>query len=177
MRKYLFEIQRQFEHAPTERFARAGQHPQLQLHLAPVRLHPRGLSCTLQPPVNRKLVDGEGKIAIPPGNRTPATQSVARELTTPSPRVKPLSRGTSNSVRGCRPVEDWNVFPFNHWWVIRDFDILWSKCIFFVVMSCLGVSKAVCIKTLRVLFRYIYWCRIPGKEMLSDLELWSELFN
>ena len=103
-RKYLFEIHRQFEHAPTQIFASPGQHPPLHLHLATIRLQPTGLSCTLQPPVNRKLVGGEGKNVTPPGNRASAIQSVARELTTPSPRVKLLSCGTSNSVRGCRPV-------------------------------------------------------------------------
>jgi len=119
MRKYFFEILRQFDNAPTEGFASPGQHPQRHLHLAAIRLQPTGLSSTLQPPVNRKLVDGEGKNAIPPGNRTPATQSVARELTTPSPRVKLLSRGTSNSVRGCRPVvrpSDCAAVRHTAWW-------------------------------------------------------------
>lgn len=102
--KYFFEIHIQFEHAPTQIFASSGQHPPLHLHLATIRLQPTGLSSTLQPPVKRKLVDGEGKNATPHGNRTPAIQSVDRELTAPSPRVKLLSCGTSNSVRGCRPV-------------------------------------------------------------------------
>ena len=32
--------------------------------------------------------------------------------------------------QGGEDMEDWNIFLLNHWWVIRDFDILWSKCIY-----------------------------------------------
>jgi hypothetical protein len=56
--------------------------------------------------------------------------------------------------QGGEGVEDWNIFLLNHWWVSRDFYVLWSKCIFFVVVNSLGVSKAMCNKTLWVLFRH-----------------------
>ena len=53
--------------------------------------------------------------------------------------------------QGGEDVEDWNIFLIISWWVIRDFVLFCSNCIFFVEWL-LWVSKGMCNQTRRVFF-------------------------